>query len=214
MRALEVLRSEGPHSLGFRVLGELGYRRMIVMERTFDLSMPEVDPGFAVTFAPLEPDEIDDYLRLRPDHDPDDVRDRFRRRHVCFGARLDGRLVQVCWVGAERVSIDYLDCWMHLGSGIGYLHDLYTLPDLRGRNLHRAMYPHMFRYFRNTGCPAVMAAFHPENRVQRIFGRLGFRPVALGHAAGFGPLRRVWQRPLPEAGSGPIRFRLSLSATP
>jgi GNAT superfamily N-acetyltransferase len=197
-----------------RVLGETGYRRMIVMERTFDLSMPDVEPRVPVTFAPLEPEQADDYLRLRPDADPDDVRDRFRRRHVCFGGWLDGRLVQACWVGIDRARVEYLDCWIHLGSQVGYLQDLYTEPDLRGLGLHRSMYPHMFRHFRNTGCPAVLAAFQPENRVQRIFARLGFKPVALGHAVGFGPLRKVWERPLGEAAAAPLRFRISLSDAP
>jgi ribosomal protein S18 acetylase RimI-like enzyme len=182
---------------------------MIVMEREFDLSMPDVEPRVPVTFAPLGPDHVDDYVRLRPDADPDDVRDRFRRRHVCFGGWLDGRLVQACWVGIERARVDYLDCWIHLGSGVGYLQDLYTEPELRGVGLHRSMYPHMFRYFRNTGSPAVLAAFQPENRVQRIFGRLGFRPVAVARSVGLGQLRRVWERPLPEAGDRPLRFRVS-----
>jgi GNAT superfamily N-acetyltransferase len=187
---------------------------MIVMEREFDLSMPDVDPRVPVTFAPLEPDQADEYLRLRPDADPDDVRDRFRRRHVCFGGWLDGRLVQVCWVGIDRARVDYLDCWIHLGSQVGYLQDLYTEPELRGLGLHRSMYPHMFRYFRNTGCPAVIAAFQPENRVQRIFARLGFEPVGLAHSAGFGPLRRVWERPLGKPATRPLRFRISLSDAP
>lgn len=206
-----MLRSEGARSLAFRVVGELVYRRMIVMEREFDLSMPDVEARVQATFAPLEPAHVDDYMRLRPDADRDDVVDRFRRRHVCFGAWLDGRLVQACWVGIERARVDYLDCWIHLGSGVGYLQDLYTEPELRGTNLHRAMYPHMFRYFRNTGSPAVLAAFQPENRVQRIFGRLGFRPVAVARAVRLGPVRRVWQRRLPEAGDGPLRFRFSLT---
>jgi GNAT superfamily N-acetyltransferase len=209
-----VLRSEGPQSLGFRVLGELGYRRMLVMERQFDLSMPDMEPRVPVTFAPLEPAQANEYLRLRPDADPEDVQDRFRRRHVCFGGWLDGRLVQACWVGIDRTRVDYLDCWIHLGSQVGYLQDLYTAPDLRGLGLHRSMYPHMFRYFRNTGCPAVLAAFQPENRVQRIFGRLGFTTVALAHGAGFGRLRHIWVRPFGAAADEPLRFRMSLNAAP
>jgi GNAT superfamily N-acetyltransferase len=187
---------------------------MIVMERQFDLSMPDVEPRVPVTFAPLEPEHAGDYLRLRPDAEPDEVRDRFRRRHVCFGGWLDGRLVQACWVGIDRAHVEYLDCWIHLGPQVGYLQDLYTEPGFRGLGLHRSMYPHMFRYFRNTGCPAVLAAFQPENRVQRIFGRLGFEPVAIARSLGLGPARRVWARPLARAGSSPLRFRISLRDAP
>lgn len=183
---------------------------MLVMERQFDLSMPDVEPRAPVTFAPLEPEQADDYLRLRPDADPNDIHDRFRRRHVCFGGWLDGRLVQACWVGIDRTRVDYLECWIHLAPQIGFLQDLYTAPELRGLGLHRSMYPHMFRYFRNTGCPAVIAAFQPENRIQRIFSRLGFRPVAVARSVGLGPFRRVWDRPLAEAADSPRRFRVSL----
>ena len=209
-RAAEVLRTEGPRSLAFRVVGELAYRRMIVMQRPFDLSMPDVEPPIPVTFGALEPAEVEDYLLLRPNADPDDVRDRLRRRHVCYVARHEGRLVQACWVGIERARVDYLDCWIQLGSGIGYLQDLYTAPELRGSGLHRSMYPHMFRYFRNTGSPAVVAAFQPENRVQRIFARLGFAPVAVAHSIGVGSLRRVSERRLPEAPPGQPAFRFTV----
>ena len=195
-RGLAVLRTEGPRNLAFRVLGETGFRRMIVMQRAFDVPLQDVEIPVAVAFAPLAPEEIDDYLRLRPDADPDEIRDRFRRRHVCFGGRLDGRLVQACWVAGERARIDYLGCWIQLASGVGYLHDLYTAPEVRGRNLHRAMYPHMFRYFRNTGSPAVVAAFQPENDVQLIFERLGFRAVSIAGSIRLGPFRRVYERRL------------------
>lgn len=212
-RTVQVLRTEGPGSLLFRALGETVYRRMIVMERPFDLSMPDVDPGIPVRFAPLEPTDVDAYLRLRPDADPDDVQEHLRRRHVCYVAWLDDRIVQACWVAVDRAYVDYLGCWFHLGSGIGYLHDLYTSPDLRGRNLHRSMYPHIFRYYRNSGARAVVAAFQPENRIQRIFGRLGFRPVAVATVVGAGPLRRAFERRLEPAGERPT-FRVSLSPEP
>jgi ribosomal protein S18 acetylase RimI-like enzyme len=212
-RTVEVLRTEGTRSLLFRVLGELAYRRMIVMERQFDLSMRDVDPDVAVRFAPLDPADVDEYLRLRPDADGAEVRERLRRRHVCWVAWLDGRIVQACWVAVDRAYVDYLRCWLHLGSGVGYLHDLYTAPELRGRNLHRAMYPHIFRYFRNAGARAVVAAFQPENRIQRIFARLGFRPVAIAGVVGRGPLRRAFERRLEPAGDRPT-FRVSLKPEP
>lgn len=209
-----MLREEGPRSLALRVLGELGYRRMVVMQRAFDLSLPDVAPSVPVAFAPLELDEVEDYLQLRPDADLGEIRDRLVRRHVCFVGRLDGRIVQSCWVGTERAYVDYLDCWIHLASGIGYLYDLYTEPGLRGRGLHRSMYPHMFRYFGNAGSPAVVAAFNPENRVQLIFARLGFRQVAVVGSVGVGPIRRVFERRAPGAESETRTFWISASADP
>jgi ribosomal protein S18 acetylase RimI-like enzyme len=212
-RAVDVVRSEGARSLVFRVLGETVYRRMIVMERQFDLSMPDIDPDVSVRFALLEPSHVDEYLRLRPDADREDVEERLRRRHVCYVAWLEGRIVQACWIAVDRAYVDYLRCWFHLGSGVGYLHDLYTVPELRGRSLHRAMYPHIFRYFRNAGARAVIAAFQPENRIQHIFARLGFRRVATASVLGRGRLRLVREHRLEPAGDRPT-FRVSRSPEP
>jgi GNAT superfamily N-acetyltransferase len=185
---------------------------MIVMQRPYDLSIQDVSIGIPIEYGVLEPHEIEEYLRLRPDADPDDIRLRLERRHVCFVARDQGRLIQACWVAVERAWIDYLQAWIHLDPGVGYLYDLYAVPEIRGKNVHRAHIPHMFRYFRNAGAWAVIAAFNPENRIQRIFARLGFEDAATIGVVRIGPWRRSFchyldARPEREAFSirGPLR---------
>jgi GNAT superfamily N-acetyltransferase len=193
-RALEVLRTEGIRSLWFRVLGETGYRRMIVMQRPYDLSLRDVEAGIPVTYGILEPHEIDEYLQLRPDADSDDIRLRLERRQVCLVARHEGHLIQACWVAFERVWIDYLRCWLYLEPGAVYPYDLYAVPEIRGKNVHRAHFPHMFRYFQNAGIRVIVGAFHPENRMHRIFARVGFEPVATIGVVRLGPWRRPFCR--------------------
>lgn len=189
-----MLRTEGFRSLWFRVLGETVYRRMIVMQGHYDLNIPDVDPGIAVEFGLLEPHQIDEYLELRPDADPEEIRLRFERRHVCFVARHEGRLIQACWVAVERIWIDYLQCWIYLDPAAFYPYDLYAVPEVRGRNVHRAHIPHMFRYFENAGVWRVIAAFHPDNRVHRIFERLGLTHTAQIGVVRLGPWRRSFCR--------------------
>ena len=161
-RSHEVLAREGMRSLALRVVGELVYRRMILMRRPFDFSMRDIEPTVPATFRPLGPEDMAAYLALRPDADERELRRRFECRHVCYGAFVDGRLVQACWIATERAYIDYLKAEIRMPSGVGFLYDLFTVPENRGLNLHRAMWPHVFRYFSGPGPYYVLAAFHPE----------------------------------------------------
>ena len=193
-RSREVLAREGARHLVLRVVGEVAYRRMILMKRPFDLSMRHVDLDVPTTFRALALDDLEQYLALRPDSAREDIVRRFTCRHVCYGALRDDRLVQACWIATERAYIDYLRAEIRLPSGVGYLYDLFTVPEARGLNLHRAMWPHVFRYFRNASPKYVLAAFHPENGIQRIFARLGFQTVGTLGYVGVGPARRLFYR--------------------
>lgn len=206
-RSREVLQREGARSLALRMAGELVYRRMILMQRPFDFSMRDVELDVATTFRPLRVEDLDLYLALRPDADEGEIRRRFELRHVCYGAFRDDRLVQACWIATERAYIDYLRAEIRLLSGVGYLYDLYAVPEARGLNLHRAMWPYVFRYFRNTGAIYVLAAFHPENGIQRIFVRLGFSKVGTVGYVGTGPARRLFYRGEPVLAERPRRSR-------
>jgi GNAT superfamily N-acetyltransferase len=206
-RSREVLQREGARSLVLRMVGELVYRRMILMRRPFDFSMRDVELDVPTTFRPLRIEDLDLYLALRPDSDTEEIRRRFELRHVCFGTFRGDRLVQACWIATERAYIDYLRAEIRLLSGVGYLYDLYAAPEARGLNLHRAMWPHVFRYFRNAGPIYVLAAFHPENGIQRIFVRLGFSAVGTVGYVGTGPARRLFYRGEPVLAERPRRSR-------
>jgi GNAT superfamily N-acetyltransferase len=206
-RSREVLQREGARSLALRMVGELFYRRMIVMQRPYDFTMQDIQLDVPTTFRPLEVEDLGLYAALRPDADVEEIRRRFALRHVCYGAFREDRLVQACWIATERAYIDYLHAEIHLLSGVGYLYDLYAIPEARGLNLHRAMWPYVFRYFRNTGAIYVLAAFHPENGIQRIFTRLGFQPVGLVGYVGVGPARRLFYRGEPVLDGPPRRAR-------
>lgn len=204
-RSREVLAREGARNLVLRVVGEVAYRRMILMQRPFDLSMRDLDLDVPTTFRPLGLEDLEQYLALLPDADRADVVRRFDCRHVCYAAFRDDRLVQVCWIATERAYIDYLRAEIRLPSGVGYLYDLFTAPEARGLNLHRAMWPHVFRYFRNASPTYVLAAFHPENGIQRIFARLGFQTVGTLGYVGVGPVRRLFYRGAPVLAGPPRR---------
>ncbi len=206
-RAAEVARAEGLGSLAFRVIGELGFRRMLLMERPFEPPLADVDPGLPVEFREATLDDADVLAALSPEADMAEVRRRFDAGHVCWVGVLEGRVVQCCWIGIGRARIDYLDAELVLPPLVGYLYELYTEPGLRGGRLHRAMYPHIFRAFAHRDPVAVCAAFHPENRIHRIFERLGFRPVATIGYVGIGGWRKLFYRPLSGADARPRGHR-------
>lgn len=180
-----------------RTIGEVFYRRMIVMERPFDPPIPPAEPRIPVEFAPLEPDQVDEYLDFFPGADRDETIGRLERRHVCYVARHEGRIVTSCWIATERAWVEYLGAWIRLASSVGYLYELYTPPEYRAQNLGRAMFPVVFRYFRGFPVPCVLAAFNPENRIQLVFSRLGFRPVATVGVVRIGPWRRLVRQDAP-----------------
>ena len=193
-RALEVIRAEGLRTFIMRVLGETFYRRMIVMERPFNPPITRAEPRIPVEFAPLELAEVDEYLESRPDADRDEIISRLERRHVCYVARHNGKIVTSCWIATERAWIDYLSAWIRVASSVGYLYELYTPREYRAKNVGRAMFPEIFRYFGEVAAPCVLAAFNPENRIQLVFARLGFRPVATIGVIRVGPWRHLFRR--------------------
>lgn len=107
-RAGEVLREEGLQALFFRAVGELGYRRAIVIEAGFD-HLPADEAGLAPqTFELLEDGGIADYLALVPGANETAARTRLEAGHVCQLGRVDGRAVQSCWLASGPACVDYL----------------------------------------------------------------------------------------------------------
>jgi hypothetical protein len=194
-RAREVLSTEGAQALWFRVLSETVYRRLIVMERPFAAPVARAArPDFVVELLPA--DGVDEYLALRPDADPSELRDRFARAHLCFAARRDGELVGACWGGIGRTWIDALGVWVELAPDVGYLYDLYVVPSARGLNAYRNLLDGLRDHygFESDTLRALLATANPENRTQRLFERLGCEYVTLLRTLRIGRWRVAWCR--------------------
>jgi hypothetical protein len=211
-RVRAVLREEGMRSLWMRALSESIYRRMLVLEGTLADPPPWLEPPEGVEFAPLQPGEIDEYLRLRPDQRRGELEARLASGHVCFAARDRGRLVQTCWFAPDAAWIEYLDWELPLAPGEAYVYDFYALPSARGRHLFRAQVSAMYAFFSDhdqrlrwfpdhAALPdaryGFVAAFHIENRVWSLFTRAGLRPREITGYIGLGALRRSFRRPAP-----------------
>ncbi|MGB8020533.1 MAG: GNAT family N-acetyltransferase [Candidatus Nanopelagicales bacterium] len=66
----------------------------------------------------------------------------------------------------------------------GYIHFVWVSPELRRQGLGRRMYERVYERLRRRGCTRVAAVASPGNRGSIQFHRrLGFEPVAAGHAS-------------------------------
>jgi hypothetical protein len=212
-RARAVLREEGWRSLWLRVVGEFFYRRMLVLEGRLADPPRRFPDEEGLEFAPLDPGDLDAYLRFRPDQERTEIEERLARHHVCFAARQGGRVLQACWFAPPPGAwIEYLDWEFPLAPEEAYVYDMWAVPTDRGRFLFRAQMSEMFAYFadheqRRRWFPnhynspdadyRFVAAFHLENRIWALFARAGIRPREIVGYIGIGRLRWRFRRPAP-----------------
>lgn len=195
-RAREVLRDEGLRVLAFRILGEIVYRRVILVERRLHEPIPEHAARVSVAIAPLREPEVDEYLALRPDADPAEIRRRLAGGERCFVARCGGRIVHAIWATTGRGLIEYLGREVLLSPDEVYVHQSFTAQDCRGRGIASARVSWMLRFLRDAGYRRVLAVHVPENRAAWVpFSRGGYHPVEVLGYLRLGPWRHEFRRP-------------------
>jgi hypothetical protein len=207
-----VLREEGLHDLWMRVLSDTVYRRMLLLHDTVENAppMPEADND-EFEFRPLELDEIDQYLRLRPDQSEAEIRSRMMEGQVCFAAIEDGqRVIQACWLAPPGTArIEFLDLQVPLARGEAYAYDWFATPTKRGGNLFREQISATFAFFNDMdnrrrwfpltttapkGEAGFIASFHIEHGVWALFVRMGWRPKEIIGYVGPGRFRLRFRR--------------------
>jgi RimJ/RimL family protein N-acetyltransferase len=175
-RAVQVIQEDGFATLWFKILGETIYRRVFVIERFVDEPIEQVAARVPLTFGWLDTTQIDDYLRLRPEANRDEILRRLRDGQWCLTARSDGQLVYAGWSAAGRARIDYLDREIQLAPDEIYAYEIFTAPDFRGANIPPVAIHFRLRYFGNLGYRRFVAVVVPENwRALRSFRKAGYR---------------------------------------
>jgi len=189
-RAAEVLREEGLKSLWFKILGETVYRRVVLVERLLHEPIAEVIPRMRIEIGPLKEAEVNEYVGLRPEADPSDIRHRIKSGQLCFVARHEGRIVHACWATTRRAWIDYLDRAILLAADEYYGYEGFTAPGFRGQNIALALYSYMIRYLRDAGYQRSVAVLMPENKLAfRPLEKIGYRPFGMMGYVKIGPWR-------------------------
>ena len=201
-RAIAVLRDEGLRSFSFKLASELGYRRLLLLERPLAQPIPELEPAFPLRIDILNPSEVDDHLAFRPEIARACALDRLRSGQLCFVARHENRIVSACWTTTQPAWVEFLACGIPVAAGEVYLFDAFTLPDFRGQRVAPALCTHQLMHFQRAGLRRAIRATLPENApALRAHAKCGFVPFALIRRLRIGPWQHVFQRPWPRHGA-------------
>jgi GNAT superfamily N-acetyltransferase len=204
-RAIAVLRDEGLKSFWFKLASELGYRRLLLLERPLAQSIPELEPALPLRIDTLKPSDVDDHLAFRPEMARAHVLDRLRSAQVCFVARHESRIVSACWATTQPAWVEFLACGIGLALGEVYMFDAFTLPAYRGQRAAPALCTHQLMHFQRAGLRRAIRATLPENApALRAHAKCGFVPFALIRRLRIGPWQYAFQRPWQKRGALPL----------
>jgi SAM-dependent methyltransferase/ribosomal protein S18 acetylase RimI-like enzyme len=213
-RAGEVLREEGLRALWFKVLGETVYRRLTLVEYSFESPIHRVESKIPVEVEVLPEDRLSEYLRFRSDSDPDRVVARIREGQECWIARYQGQIVHACWLARHRAWVDYLSCGIELAPGSAYSYEAFTDPEFRGLAISPSRLAAMMQTLAAQGYQRIVAGLMPENLP--AFGsvrKVGYRPIGVMGYYRLGPWRRHFCRYAEEWEVPPIRVLREDSAS-
>ena len=194
-QVINVLREEGVKSFWFKLLGDVGYRRLLLLERPLQEPIAEVSPRLPVTIDLLKMTEVAEYLKFRVETTSCEVMAQLNAGHWCFVARHEGRIVAASWAADRRAWIFYLACEIRLLDGEVYVYDSFTRPDFRGQAVSPAIRTEMIRYFRAAGYRRMILGTVPENHANlQAVRKVGFRPFGVMGYIKIGPWRRDFYR--------------------
>lgn len=194
-RALGSLRHESPRTFAFKLLAELGYRRVVMLARSLDEPVPDGPAADGTAFERLGAERLDDYAASRPLSDRADIAKHFAAGYECYVLRRDGRIVSSCWATSKPQWSSYLGAAIPTSPGDVYLTDAWTHPDFRGRAYAHVLCLCQLRHFRDRGFRRAVRSTIPENySALRVHAKSGFTPVALIGTMRVGPWRREFRR--------------------
>lgn len=197
-RALQTLRVEGPKSFWFKLLGECGYRRLLLVERPLDQPVADFTPRLPVDVAMLAQSEVDDYLVFRPGTTRRDIGGRLRSGEMCFVARHQGKIVAGVWVAVQPVWVSFLGCRIEVEAGEAHIYDKFTAPAYRGYGIANAVRTFHLRHLQHAGFRRATGAVLPENVSSlRDDFRGGFRVYGMLGRVKVGRWQRVFLTPAP-----------------
>lgn len=187
-RSRAIIRQDGWVALCFRVLGELCYRRVLVVVK--DLAPPLTPPDPRCRWLGLA--DLPALCKAQPRADPADVMQRLDQGDRCAIFVEDGRIVSVLWVSLREAGSSYLGDAIPLGPEEAYYHSTYTLPEARGRGIFTTLGNSIDAVLYRDGIRRITQWLMPDNRLAYgpVFRRQ-FRPV--GYLGWFRLGARRWR---------------------
>ncbi|MDN5937709.1 MAG: GNAT family N-acetyltransferase [Salinisphaera sp.] len=209
---MEILRREGRRSLWFKLLGELGYRRLYVVERPLDATLAESRCSLPLRLELLTERGVSDYLKHRapgvcnPVRNPlrRDVAGRLDAGQYCFVTYYRGHMVGSIWAARAWVDVPYLRMEFQPAPGSVYLYDNRVDPELRGRGVAQALTHYAREGIKHWGFVRTVGLISPENLASlRASQRAGSRVVARVGYLRMGPWRWMHCRRLVDGSLSP-----------
>jgi ribosomal protein S18 acetylase RimI-like enzyme len=190
-RGLEILRERGWRSLVFLVLADLGYRRLLLLERDLSEPLPAIEAKIPLDFSVLTPDELGEYLVFHDEDPRHELEARFGRGDECFVARSQGQIVCANWAATNEHTMRFVRYRLRIATGEVYVYDSFTLPAFRGRGVAPALAVHMIEHFRRAGLARATTLIEPENAANlRARAKSGYRVCGRIACLKVGP--KIW----------------------
>lgn len=194
-RAIGSLIHERPRTFFFKLAAELGYRRVVLLERPLRDPIPD-GPDDGAAFARLGLDRLDEYVAYRNGPDRGAIAGLFEQGRECFVLERDGRILASCWAAIGPQWSEFLDRELPTGPGDVYMSDAWTDPAFRGHAYAHVLCLHQLRHFRDRGFRRALRSTVPENySALRAHAKSGFRPVAILGTIRVGRWKRGFRRP-------------------
>jgi hypothetical protein len=191
-RLREVVREEGPRGVWWRGLGVTVYRRLAVFVRDVAEVPLKLGSGTGDPEAYLGPDDIDDYLKLRPDQTVVEIERRLATGQHCIVFREGGAILSARWLSLEYAELPYLGLSFELPPHVAYFHDGYTAEAARGRGIGgRSWGPAFDQVLAGAGATVVLGTIWQHNPLGMRLKRKGpeYHPIGTIGCARLGPLR-------------------------
>ncbi len=185
-RARQIVREEGFCTLWFKLWGRICYRRLGLYSQELDGDpVAEVHTQWPLDLGQLAAEDMGDYLTLHRSARLPELQQRWTTGQICFTARLQGRLIYVCWASVSHAWIDYLSRRIELAPDEAYIFESFTSPECRGGNVAPACHAYMHNYLQAKGLHRLFAAVLAENKP-------AIRAAIKGGYHRVGTLRTLW----------------------
>ena len=172
------------------------YRRMVVVTKDVDSSLPLQAPLIDASIFPLSAAQFDDYFVFRPGERRDEIGKRIAAGHICFAAWHHGRIVHAGWSARGRAHIPYIHRDVLLGPEDFYIYDSFTLPDFRRSNLVVARSAAMHSYYGELGFKRSYGVVAFMNRGgMAVLDPSGYRQIGMYGCIRIGPVHHTWEYP-------------------
>ena len=166
---------------------------MVVVTKSVDPGAKPVEPGIEAQIEVLQHDDLPQYVAFKPFQDHTEVEQRLSRRHLCFAAFHQGRIVHAGWCATGRVHVPYIHSDIVLGPKEFYIYDSYTDPNFRRAGLVTARSSAMHAHFAERGFEKSygLIAFMNRSGVA-IIRPAGYRKIGMYGCVRLGSLHHTW----------------------